>query len=516
MFKELILADFRERTRRYSFLITLGFVLYFAYLVITGRYALTLGDCRSVYNAAWTGSLMGTGSTLMLLMFGFYLVNNCIRRDRETGVGEILTTTALSRTRYMLAKFVSNILTLSALVAILMPAGLLMQVLFGVTTHFSLWAFLSPFLFLTLPIIVLISALALLFESVRFLRSTAGNVLYFFIFQAMLVTSLESHKPVFDFIGASSMIPHMQACARLAFPSARIGMTMGFVSSADPETLLTFVWDGYPWPLEFIQSRLMMLLVSILLVLGAAFFFRGFATQREKPKSGRSGNTSSVGASRMSGTGLGSYRSLEPVRQVFSLSALLRAELLVMLKGLNRFWYLVAGVLVSLQFFLPRDLVFAIILPGSWIWPLIVWSSMGTRDHRFHTSDLFLCSPHPLRRQLPAAWLSGVLLTLVMASGILLRTLVAGELMLLSALLLSALFIPSMALFLGKMSGTRKPFEIGFMLLWYIGPIEKMPLLNFMATDGHIAHPFSPVLFMALAVALLAVLPHVSRRIMMH
>ena len=67
---QIILADFKERTRRYSYLITLGFVLFFGYLVNTGKYAIKLGEYRGEYNSAWVGSLMAMGTTTMLLFAG--------------------------------------------------------------------------------------------------------------------------------------------------------------------------------------------------------------------------------------------------------------------------------------------------------------------------------------------------------------------------------------------------------------------------------------------------------------
>jgi hypothetical protein len=514
MMKELILADFRERTRRYSFLVTLGFVLFYAYLVITGKYTLTLGDCRGVYNAAWTGSLMAVGSTMMLMIFGFYLVNNTIRRDRLTGVGEILTTTSLSKTRYMTAKFLSNTLTLTTMVAILIPAALFMQIFIGVTDHFNLWAFLSPFIFISLPMIVFVSALAVLFESIKLLRSSLGNVIYFFIFQFIVIISLESHIPLLDFLGAGTIIPHMQAAAQSAHPTASIGLTMGFITTRkDPNTLLGFIWEGYPWPAEVIISKLLIVGFSFLLILLAAYLFKGFSADKSQNRvTKKEIDTVSAPESRQPKLGADPL-ALEPIHQKFSIFSLIKAELRVMLKGLNRFWYIAALGLTGLQFFLPQDIVLQYILPSAWIWPLILWSSMGTRDQRFRTSDLLMCSPHPLSRQLPASWISGVLLTLAMGSGMIIRSLLTGQIFLFLSLLIASLFIPSMALFLGKLSGSRKLFEMVFLFLWYLGPIKQLPVLNFMASDVRVAHSLVPLLFLLLTILMVSALPLIGRGI---
>jgi hypothetical protein len=137
---------------------------------------------------------------------------------------------------------------------------------------------------------------------------------------------------------------------------------------------------------------------------------------------------------------------------------------------------------------------------------------MGTREHRFGTHELMMTAPRPLSRQLPAAWLAGVLLTLVMGCGVLLRSLLSGEIMLFLALLVAAVFIPTLALVLGKLSGSKKLFEVLYVLLWYIGPVNKLPALNFMSTDAAIAHSFVPVGYLLLTLLLLVLLPAVSRR----
>ena len=43
-------ADFLERVRRYSFLVTLLFAVYLGYAAATGKIALRLGDYRVLFN----------------------------------------------------------------------------------------------------------------------------------------------------------------------------------------------------------------------------------------------------------------------------------------------------------------------------------------------------------------------------------------------------------------------------------------------------------------------------------
>jgi hypothetical protein len=94
-------ADFFQRTRSYSFLITLGVTLYVAYGFVPPNHSsyatMTISGHRGVYNSAYLGSLMALLISPFLSLAGFYLVKNCIDRDIQTGVGQILATTTLSK-----------------------------------------------------------------------------------------------------------------------------------------------------------------------------------------------------------------------------------------------------------------------------------------------------------------------------------------------------------------------------------------------------------------------------------
>jgi hypothetical protein len=46
----------------------------------------------------------------------------------------------------------------------------------------------------------------------------------------------------------------------------------------------------------------------------------------------------------------------------------------------------------------------------------------------------------------------------------------------------AALFIPSLALALGVWSSSNKLFEVLYMVLWYVGPVNQTPYLDFMGT----------------------------------
>ena len=134
------------------------------------------------------------------------------------------------------------------------------------------------------------------------------------------------------------------------------------------------------------------------------------------------------------------------------------AELRLALHGISLWWYLVAAGLVAAGLFSPVPVSRAFLV-AAWIWPLLIWSAMGTRETRLGTDQLVFSTAHPLRRQLPACWLAGVIIAVLTGGGTGVRLFFAGEQLGLLAWTADAFFIPTMALALGVWSGSNKFFE---------------------------------------------------------
>ena len=170
----------------------------------------------------------------------------------------------------------------------------------------------------------------------------------------------------------------------------------------------------------------------------------------------------------------------------FSFGPMLIAECQLILKDLKTFPILgiggsvAAGALIIAGLLLPLDMALGILLPVAWLLPVLIWSKLGTRENRHQTEQLVFSSANSLRRQLPAIWLSGVLLAIVTGSGVALNLALHGEWPGLLAWGVGSLFIPSLALCLGVWTGSSKSFEFIYTLLWYIGPINGVELLDFM------------------------------------
>lgn len=184
----------------------------------------------------------------------------------------------------------------------------------------------------------------------------------------------------------------------------------------------------------------------------------------------------------------------------FRFITVLRAELKLLLKGQPWWWYVVAAGLVIACLVNPAETTRQFVLPYAWVWPVLIWSSIGNRETRHNVQQFVFSSASPLWRQLPAQWIAGFLVTLVMGSGAALRFAIAGDSVGLSAFLSAAFFIPSLALALGVWSNSSKPFEILYITLWYLGPLNKTPGLDFIGafSNGY------PRFYVPLSIVLIA------------
>ncbi len=508
----LVWADLLERVRRYSFLITMGLAVYLGYLAAVGRITLAVNHMRGIYNSAWVGSLLALVGSTFLTLAGFYFVKNAIQRDRDTGVGQILAATPISKFKYVLGKSLSNFVVLALMIAILAIAAIAMQLLLGEDTHIRLWRLLSPFLFLALPAMAVTAALAVTFETVPFLKGGFGNVAYFFLWTAMLAVPAASGNQHVDLGGIAIIQQSTRAAGHVTEGNSSFELNAGMVQPI----IGTFQWDGVSWTGELLLARLVVVGVALGLILFAALIFDRFDTAstrrlRKTPPVALAGAIPAGVSPAVIGTApiVLSPITANAARNRFP--AVLVAEIKLMLKGQKWWWYAVAAGLFAASAAVPTRDGRGIALACAWIWPVLLWSSMGIREARYRTDQILFSSPHPIARQLPAIWLAGVAISVLTGGGFALRLLIDADLRGLFAWGVGAIFIPTAALALGVWSGTGKPFEILFTILWYVGPLHATPALDFMGSAAATATTRYPVFYLVLTV-LLAIVAVAGRK----
>ncbi len=506
-------ADFLERVRRQSFLVTLGLAVYLGYVVSAGQMKLLIGGMRGVYNSPWVGILMALVANLFLSLAGFYVVKNAVERDRRTGVGEILATTSMSKPLYTLGKTASNLAVLLAMVAVLAAMGPVAQWMAGEESRIELWGLLSPFLFLCLPTMALVAACAVLFETLPVLRGGVGNVVWFFVWVGLMPAAIE--LPGFpDPLGLGVVSARLFAEVRDRFGVTTRDFVLG--GGTDERATRTFVWPGTHWTSKMVLGQLVWLVAAVGVALLAALCFDRFDPSRGRARSRRRKESAPEAAAETAGApaAIPAPVHLHPLpagARRFRFLSLLRAETRLLLQGQRWWWYVVALGLAIASLASPLSAVRQGILPVAWIWPLLLWSALGNREARHGTTGLVFSAAHPLGRQLPAAWGAGVLLALATGGAAGLRLALAGDWPAAGAWAIGALFIPTLALALGVWSGTGRLFEVVYLLLWYLGPMQHVPGMDFAGTLPAAVRARTPLVFLV-ATALLGLAAVAGRK----
>lgn len=476
----LVRADFLERARRYSFLLTLAFAVYLAYSAGTGGIVLRLDDYRGVLNSAWLGSMMTLVGTAFLSIVGFYVVKNTVLRDEQTRVGQILATTPMTRSFYTVAKALSNFVVLSSMMGVLAVAALILQITHAEDPHIRIATLLAPFLWVGLPAMAFTAAIPVLFETLPVLRGGVGNVLYFFVWGIVFGVSID--RQVDDVTGFSVLARNMQAVLKGMDPTYKNGISLTLSSNGPPASKV-FLWTGVDWTPQVILHRLLWVALALVIALLASVFFHRFDPAREllnwkrppRPENGAEGFAVASAPAASAG-------HLTPIARSHGerrFAHLVGAELRLMLKGRRWWWYVVAAGLLIAELASPTAEARMNILLAAWLWPVLVWSPMGSRESLHATQSLVFSSPRALQRQLPALWTAGVLVAVLTGGGVAIRMMLSSDWVGLASWTTAAMFIPSLALALGVWSGTSKFFEGLYTVWWYMGPLHHTPGLDF-------------------------------------
>jgi hypothetical protein len=256
-FQALLLADLRERMRSSRFWTVMGLTAGLTWLCFppADAHYIVLGvnnNHRGAYSSAWVGMVLAMLSVWTSLV-GFYLVRGNLRRDFESGVWELLETTPMSRTAYLLAKWCSHMLVLTLVLLSQVLVGILAQWLRAEDGALDLAQLALPALTFGLPSLALTAMFAIWFDLVPALRRGPGNYVYFAVWLAILLAAV---RP-----GAAQQLPaaagwfsdprgvtlfHALAQARLQ----ELAQPLSFCVGCGFPTKQAVLFDWAPWQLS--------------------------------------------------------------------------------------------------------------------------------------------------------------------------------------------------------------------------------------------------------------------------
>jgi hypothetical protein len=164
-----------------------------------------------------------------------------------------------------------------------------------------------------------------------------------------------------------------------------------------------------------------------------------------------------------------------PAARARPLVRLVVGEFRVLLGGVPLWWLLGALALAVVAVIVPIAVVANPLLPLAWLWPVLIWSRLGTQ--RFmHDVDPLIVSAPAARRRLLAEWLAAALLTAAVGLSPLVRLAAAGENASVTRWIAAVAFIPTLALALGTLSRGLRLFQAVYVVIWLAAVSGERPV----------------------------------------
>ncbi|MEI7982711.1 MAG: hypothetical protein WCI71_13750 [Bacteroidota bacterium] len=476
-------ADFLQRIRSYYFLIAIlvcVFIIYSFVPPVDGAYRMvSLGNYRGFYNSAWIGSMVAMCVPFFALI-GFYVVSDAVKRDFDTGVGQIIATTRITRMEYFTGKLISNFVVLLLMLLVIACMTIIMFFVRGETGRLELGKLLFPLLILTLPTMFIIASLALIMDSLTVFRRGVVNIAWFFLWIFIISNSILS--PVLDVFGANAGIIDIKNSIMASKSDWNGQYGTGILISDSISKCMVFEWEGMTWTGWIFLQRIFWVAISFGLVWLVSFRFNRFDSSDIREKKHKSPWFMKKKDERMEDQMIPvkvNYHDLPLPKTGFSLTGLVRAELLLMFRGKATLWLIAIACLFIASVFVPLGFAHKYVLPLLWFLQILNLSKLGSREITHRCNEYIFSAAFPLRRQLPATFAAAVAVLVVIATPVMMRELLAGNLRGVCAIATGALFVPSFALASGILTGGSKLFEVIFTILVY-GILNGIPYVDFM------------------------------------
>jgi hypothetical protein len=477
----IISADVRIRFRRLSTLVIFLLLSAMAYAWVpnpaSGRTLMQVNGKRALYNSAAVGMATAALACIFIGLVGFYVISNAIGRDARSRCGFVIASTNVRSLEYLLGKFGGNVVFLTTFTIGFMCSAMAMVLVRGEAP-------LEPFIFakqyvLILPsTILMVSALALVFESIPFLSGRFGDVVYFFLWTAMLgvAASAIEHggSPAlygpFDVSGLGYLMSTMRT--HLHTTSIAIG-----ASDFNPHNGI-FVFPGLTLDREWIVPRLLSFLFPIPFIFLSLAVFHRFDPARVKQS-----------ARRRTGWLTRINLLFKPLTRA-SMSLVANGGSASLLRSALADGILTVTATPVLALVVIGTSIVALASPLKTSMPIVVVAmgiaiaDIASRESRAGAIGLTFAAPLLKPRFVAFKLLSSLFVLTPFAIVPLLRMLSAPKM--LAAFVCGTLFLAAAATLLGIMSGNAKTFIVLFLTFWYAAVNDKgvTPAFDFAGFNG--------------------------------
>jgi hypothetical protein len=282
----LVLTEWRLRTRRMGSLLAFAAMLGLAWLIIAAPVddtaLLVVKDTQVLNNSAVLALASATLLSPILTLFGFFLLRGRAAEDMRSGLGAVIACAPVSSAVFLFGRTLAGLLYLGVLVLAYLASTLVFHLSHGVGP-LELGVYLRAYAFVLLPSLCFTAACATLFDSVSVLMGKAGDVLYFFIWVALLalMASIGSADLapapawlLLDFTGIVTAVS--QLSAQLGSTSVQLGL-----SSFNPK-LAPISISELSWSTSQLLARGLALLLTLAPLMLARLCFHRYTPDRVK------------------------------------------------------------------------------------------------------------------------------------------------------------------------------------------------------------------------------------------
>jgi len=464
-------ADFLQRIRSYNFLIALGGCIFLIYSFVpaldAGYTMVSLGNYRGFYNSAWIGSMVANCVPFFALI-GFYVVNYAVKRDIDTGVGQIIATTRITKLQYFTGKLLSNFAVLFVMLVVIAAMTIIMFLVRGETSNVEFGKLLLPLLIIPVPAMFIVASIALIFDSFTNLSGGPINIIYFFLWTVLIGLSM-SH-PFLDVFGFNTTLTEITGSISTIHPDWNGESGTGILLRDPADSINVFTWEGMNWTTSILLQRIFWMLASYGFVLLTSLGFSRFDTsiiRETKLQSKGLLKTKSILTHEVYIPSKIKFQDVPIPETRFSFFSLMMAEIRLMVKGNSKLWLVFSSVLFIISIFTPLNFAYRIALPLLWFFQTLILSKLGSREIKNRCNEYIFSAAFPLKRQLPAMLTAATIFMVLLASPVVIRVVFVKDLYNVYAIVVGALFIPAFAITLGIITGGSKLFEVIFTIIVY-------------------------------------------------
>lgn len=453
----IALSDLKERTRRFSFLALCALSVLAAFLFVPDSEAemtsIAVDADYFLQGTNWTwipmASALCTG--MLLPLAGFFYLRNTLSFDRKTGTMALVYTSPVRRVSYLTGKYISNLLLLTLVLAVVVVSSLCMTLIHFPGSAFSVLHFLSFFAGI-LPGIFLCAAVALMAEAAPLLQGRSGSwlagVLFFVMYIVCISLLVDDPQSAmarfFDMTGFVWLKDSIdQSVYHVTGRPAQVALGVHQNMEVSHRELSELFFQ----PLSFTQKRVLekgaMIVGGMVISIAASAILPRYESSKKRrvisEKKGR--NTDGQG--------------------------LFATEAIQTLRNCSVPWALVMSGLWLSMFLADRKTAYGTLWVLAMMWSCLLYADYGCREKKYNMDVLLPTFYHAQSRQMLVRWCVGAMLSALISVPVILRAALAGNWAGAAAGVLSACFVPALSIFLGRISGSERAFEIVFLVIGY-------------------------------------------------